>query len=100
MRLFCCARSLGSTALTVGVYRWRVLLDVDDGAATCVGVAQSPALCSDKPFPFGHRCNMWYYRSYKGLMYSRGAELDGCVAPFSDHGCIVDVSDAGFIRLI
>lgn len=88
-----CMCSLGDVELTSGVYRWRVRLDVDGGASTCVGVGRVCVL-PPSPFPFGRTAPLWYYRSYRGRMYTQGKEGSVCVSPFSEPGSVVEVRRA------
>ena len=59
---------------TSGEYHWSFIIETDQGASTCLGVAKEPIELTDTSNMY--TCaSMYLYRSFQGMLYSEGREL-------------------------
>lgn len=75
---------------TTGVYRWSFVLECDQGASTCIGIATEPVSNVNEGNIYTCR-SMYLYRSFKGMLYSKGRELSKRFAEFWPEGSLVEV---------
>ena len=81
---------LGVT-LSSGVYRWSFVVQTDQGASTCVGVAREPISLPETGNLYFSK-DLHVFRSFQGILYSAGREVRKGLGEFWLTGSLVEVS--------
>ena len=85
------AYCLLNTNLISGYYRWSFVIQNDQGASTCIGVAREP-INLNKTGNLYTSQDLYVYRSFQGMLYSEGEELKKRHSEFWLSGSLIEVS--------
>ena len=75
----------------VGLYRWSFVIQNDQGASTCIGVAREPIRLNKTGNIYTSQ-DLYVFRSFQGMLYSEGKELKKRFMEFWLGGSLVEVS--------
>lgn len=81
---------LNATLLN-GFHRWSFVIQNDQGASTCVGVAKEPILLNTTGNIYTSP-NLYVLRSFQGILYCEGRELKKRCSEFWLSGSLIEVS--------
>ena len=76
--------------LQSGTYRWSFVIQSDQGASTCVGVARVPVHC-DAITNIYTSPDLYVLRSFQGMLYCEGKELPQRFSEFWVSGALVEL---------
>ena len=76
--------------LTSGFYRWSFVVQNDQGASTCIGVAREPITLKNVGNLYTSQ-DLYVFRSFQGMLYSEGQELKKRCSEFWVNGSLVEV---------
>jgi hypothetical protein len=85
------AYGLLNVTLISGVYRWSFVVQNDQGASTCVGVAKEPVTLNKTGNLYTSR-DLYVLRSFQGMLYSEGQEIKKRCSEFWLSGSLIEVS--------
>ena len=85
------AYCLLSLSLLSGCHRWSFVVQNDQGASTCIGVAREPVRLN-KTGNLYTSPDLYVFRSFQGMLYSEGKELKKRCREFWLSGSLVEVS--------
>lgn len=75
-----------------GIYHWKLLVESDEGASTCVGVARENSIrLADGKIMYQAQ-GMWLWRSFEGRIYINGLELMQKLEEFNLPGSVVGLT--------
>ena len=77
--------------LDKGSYRWSFVIQNDQGASTCIGVAREPIRLNKTGNIYTSQ-DLYVFRSFQGMLYSEGKELKKRFSEFWLGGSLVEVS--------
>ena len=80
-----------NTTLDNGSYRWSFVIQNDQGASTCIGVAREPIRLKETGNVYSSP-DMYVLRSFQGMCYSEGKEITKRCSEFWLSGSLVEVS--------
>ena len=80
-----------NVTLLSGFHRWSFVIQNDQGASTCVGVAKEPILLNTTGNVYTSP-NLYVLRSFQGILYREGKELKKRCSEFWLSGSLIEVS--------
>ena len=82
----CCYNEM----LVTSSLRWSLLVESDQGASTCVGITTMPVDVPSKVNIY-NSTSMHLYRSFQGMLYVNGRELQKRLSEFWSSGTLVEL---------
>ncbi|CAI8045760.1 Probable E3 ubiquitin-protein ligase HERC1 [Geodia barretti] len=78
--------------LSSGFHRWSFVIQNDQGASTCLGVAREPITHNNKSCNLYLCRDLYVLRSFQGILYAEGKEVRKGLSEFWLSGSLVEVS--------
>lgn len=85
---------LNATCTRPGTYKFVFVIEQDQGASTCIGVTQATTPAEVKVNDIGNiytSPSLYLYRSYLGILYSKGKEEAAKMEPFFMTGSLLEM---------
>ena len=80
-----------NVTLLSGFYRWSFVIQNDQGASTCIGVAKEP-ISLNKTGNLYTSQDLYVLRSFQGMLYCEGQEMKKRCSEFWLSGSLIEVS--------